>query len=170
MNSDAQDKVTRDSDILKNENGISLNAPDGVHQYAFRIGEWESISKSLQINRKWQTITGRYRVYVADNGVTFIEEGLDHEGNVIHRITFNYNDKTDSWQNIYTDLKTAKEVKYTSKLIDGNMVETIVRENSTNNNTYTVVDDNVYIYTSRRTFNNDITIVNHVGISTKINH
>ncbi|WP_428741676.1 hypothetical protein [Tenacibaculum sp.] len=160
----AQDKSN--SKIEKDAKGISINAPEGVHQYAFRIGEWESTSKGIQRNGSWKTGLGQYRVFVADNGLTFIEEGLDKEGNVTHTITFDYIEATDSWENNYID-RTGRKVKYSSKVVDGNMVETIVRENNTNNNTYTVLADNIYIYTARRTFNNGYILVNHVGISTK---
>jgi len=166
-NSNAQEKSSKDLKIKKDLNGISIDAPEGVHQYEFRIGEWESTFKSIQRNGTWRTGTGQYRVFVADNGLTFIEEGLDEEGNVTHRITFDYIEATDSWENNYIDVKTGRKVKYTSKMVNGNLVETIKRENNENNNTYTSIGGNIYIYTARRTFNNGYTLVNHVGISTK---
>jgi len=155
------------SSVKKDAKGISVNAPDGVRQYAFRVGEWESTSKGIQRDGTWKTGSGQYRVFVADNGLTFVEEGLDEEGNVTHRITFDYVEATDSWKNHFKDLNTGREVNYTSKMVDGNLVETIQRENNVNNNTYTVIGDNIYIYTARRTFGNSFTLVNHVGISTK---
>ncbi len=160
--------LTINSQEGKDKNGIRLDAPKGVHQYAFRIGIWNETSKSLISRDEWKTNTsGAHRVYVAENGLTFIEEGLDEKGNITHKITFDYVEVTDSWENNYIDLKTSRKVKYTSKIIDGNMVETIIRKGNTNNNTYTVLADNIYIYTARRTFGNGFTIVNHVGISTK---
>jgi len=165
----AQEKKSNNSDVPKDEKGISLAAPEGVRQYAFRIGEWDGISRSLISRYEWKTdsSSGSHRVYLADNGLTFIEEGIDDKGNITHKITYDYIEATDSWKNIYVDVKTGRKQKYTSKLVDGNMVETIERENNVNNNTYTVLADNIYIYTARRTFGNGYTIVNHVSIATK---
>ncbi|WP_347922925.1 hypothetical protein [Pontimicrobium sp. SW4] len=164
----AQEKKSNNSDVPKDEKGISLTAPEGVYQYAFRIGEWDGISRSLISRYEWKTdsSSGSHRVYLADNGLTFIEEGIDDKGNITHKITYDYIEATDSWENNYSD-NTGEKVKYSSKVVDGNMVETIVREDSTNNNTYTVLADNIYIYTARRTFGNGYTIVNHVSIATK---
>jgi len=156
------------SNVEKDAKGISVNAPEGIHQYAFRIGEWDGTSKSLISKNVWKTdSSGSHRVYVGDNGLTLIEEGVDNEGNITHKITFDYIEATNSWENNYVDAKTGRKQKYTSKMVDGKMVETIEREDNVNNNTYTLVGDNIYIYTARRTFGNGYTIVNHVGISTK---
>ncbi|PTM02350.1 MAG: hypothetical protein DA407_15245 [Bacteroidetes bacterium] len=164
MNSNAQQNNTP---IEKDEFGISVNAPKGVHQYAFRVGEWEATHKALINRYEWEIGTGQHKVYVADNGLTFVEETLDDNGKLILKITYDYIEETDSWENNYLEIDTGKKIKYTSKLVDGNMVETIEREDNVNNNTYTVVGDNIYIYTARRTFGNGYTIVNYVGISTK---
>lgn len=154
--------------VEKDELGISVNAPKGVHQYAFRIGEWDGTSKFLISRDEWNTnCSGSHRVYVAENGLTFIEEGLDDEGNITHKITFDYIEATDSWENNYIDYTSGRKQKYTSKVVDGNMVETIERENNVNNNTYTVLGGNIYIYTAHRTFGNGYTIVNNVTIATK---
>ena len=164
----AQEGGSGCGDSGKDALGMCKNAPEEVHQYAFRVGEWESTSKSLKSRTEWDTATGRHRVYVADNGLTFVEEGLDQSGNVTHRITFDYDEKSDSWANHYLDIETGREVDYTSRLVDGSVVETIRRADNVNNNTYTEVADGIYIYTARRTYANGFTLVNHVGISTRI--
>ena len=148
--------------------GIRLDAPQGVHQYAFRIGEWESTFKSLTSRTEWDTGAGHYRVYVAENGLTFVEEGLDEAGDVTHRITFDYDEDTNSWSNHFVDTRTGREVDYTSRMVDGSLVEIIQRADNVNRNTYTEVGDGVYIYTARRTYGNGFTLVNHVGISTRL--
>lgn len=163
----AQDRNVAIQDSTKDSNGIDLNAPKGTHQYAFRIGEWNSTYQSLVSRSEIKTGTGRYRVFVAQNGRTFVEEGLDENEQVKHRITFDYIEATNSWENHFLDLKTGREFNYTSKIIDGSLVETIQRENSVNNNYYTILGSNVFMYTAYRTFEDGHTIINHVGISTK---
>ncbi|MFI1772727.1 hypothetical protein [Thalassobellus citreus] len=158
---------TSNSIVEKDSIGININAPKGVYQYAFRIGEWESTHKSLKSRNEWSTGTSHFKVYVAENGLTFIEEGLDDKGNIKHRITFDYVETTNSWKNHYKDLVTGREVDYTSKMVDGKLVEIIQRENNVNNNTYDVLQDNIYTYTAYRTYNNGFSLINHVGISTK---
>jgi uncharacterized protein involved in high-affinity Fe2+ transport len=155
----------------KDQYGIRLDAPKGVYQYAFRIGEWESISKTLKTRYEWLSDTGRFRVYVAENGLTYIEEILDAKGEIKYKTTYDYIESTDSWENNYMDMVTGESVKFTSKFTNGNMVEKIKRTDNENNNTYTIVADNIVLYTANRTYLNGFSIITHVGIATKIlNH
>lgn len=163
----AQEQKSGHSIIEKDENGIRIDAPKGVHQYAFRIGEWETAYKSLVSRYEWKAGTGKYRVYVAKNGLTFVEEAFNKDGEIESRITYDYDEATNSWDNNYLEVKTGKKVKYTSKFVDGKMVETIEREDHVNNNTYTVVAENVVLYTAVRTYHNGFNLVTHVGIATK---
>ncbi|WP_421803082.1 hypothetical protein [Flagellimonas sp.] len=152
----------------KDAYGIRLDAPKGVYQYAFRIGEWETISKTLKSRYEWLSETGRFRVYVAENGLTYVEEILDSYGKVRYKTTYDYVESTDSWENSYIDMDTGESVKFTSKFTNGSMVETIKRTDNENNNTYTIVADNVVLYTANRTYKNGFTLITHIGIATKI--
>lgn len=155
----------------KDAYGIRLDAPKGVYQYAFRIGEWESISKTLKTRYEWLSDTGRFRVYVAENGLTYIEEILDANGEIKYKTTYDYVESTDSWENDYMDMVTGESVKFTSKFTNGSMVEKIKRTDNENNNTYTIVAENIVLYTANRTYLNGFSIITHVGIATKIlNH
>ncbi|WP_339915876.1 hypothetical protein [Yeosuana marina] len=151
----------------KDKNGILLTAPKAVNQYAFRIGEWDSTSKDLLALNKWKTNSGKHRFYVDENGLTFIEEGLNEKGEIIHKIIYDYIESTDSWENNYTEIVTGKKVKYTSKLVNGKMTESIKNEGSIDSTKYTIVAPNVFIYTSVRTYGNGFKIVTHVSVSTK---
>ncbi|MFV0268035.1 MAG: hypothetical protein ACK5HT_12970 [Draconibacterium sp.] len=167
LNLNAQEKQVENSDLKKDENGISLTAPEGIYQYAFRIGEWDGVSKDLLALNQWKTNTSKHRFYVAENGLTYVEEGLGNNGEITHRITYDYIEATDSWDNKYEELATGKTVHYTSKITNGKMIETIKREDHVNHNDYTIVAPNIIIYTARRTYNNGFELVTHVGISTK---
>lgn len=164
----AQETFSKYSDIKKDSLGISQEAPKGVYQYAFRIGEWGGVSKDLLALNQWKNNTAHSRFYIAKNGTTFIEEGLDGDGNITHTVTYDYIEKTDSWNNLYKEVETGVEVKYTSKVEEGKMVETIIRSESTNKNTYTIIDNNIITYIARRTYKSGFKIVTHAGIYTKI--
>jgi len=166
--SNAQEPNSHKEDIEKDIYGIRVDAPKGVKQYAFRIGEWETISKTLKTRYEWITEIGRFRVYVADNGLTFIEEILDAEGKVRYKTTYDYIQSSDSWENLYKNVETGEIVKFSSKLVDGSMVETIKRTDNENNNTYTIISDNVVLYTANRIYKNGFSLITHVGIATKI--
>jgi len=155
--------------IKKDSLGISVNAPKGVQQYAFRIGEWETTYKSLISRYNWKTGVGKHKVYMADNGLTFIEESLDKDGNIIIKTTYDYIEKTDSWNNNYLEVSTGKMINYTAKLIDGKMVETVKheKEQAIDDITYTVLQNNIFLYISRRTYGNGFNLVTHVEIATK---
>lgn len=166
--SNAQEPNSHRKDIEKDVYGIRVDAPKGIRQYAFRIGEWETISKTLKTRYEWITETGSFRVYVADNGLTFIEEILDAEGKIEHITTYDYIQPSNSWENIYKNVETGEIVKFTSKLVDGSMVETIKRADNENNNIYTMISENVVLYTANRTYKNGFTLITHIGIATKI--
>jgi hypothetical protein len=160
-------KAQNNTPIKKDELGISVNAPKGVHQYAFRIGEWETAYKALISRHEWKTGTGKHKVYVAENGLTFVEEATDEKGNLKHKITYDYIEATDSWVNNYTEFETGKKVQYTSKLVNGAMVETVKADEAIDSITYALLDNNIFLYTSKRTYGNGFSIVTHAEVATK---
>jgi len=162
-------KAQNNIPIEKDELGISVNAPKGVYQYAFRIGEWDATHKALISRYEWKTGTGKHKVYVADNGLTFVEETLNDKEELILKITYDYIEETDSWENNYLEIATGKKIKYTTKLVDGKMVETVIHEdeNAVDNITYTILDSNIHLYISQRTYGNGFSIITHAQIATK---
>ncbi|MBL4654184.1 MAG: hypothetical protein JKY53_15170 [Flavobacteriales bacterium] len=153
--------------VEKGALGINKDAPKGVYQYAFRIGEWETSYKTRTGRDTWEVGSGTERFYVAKNGVSFIEEIIDKKGELESTIFFKYNNETDSWINTYKNVKTGTKTIYTAKLIDGKLTEILQRSDHVNNNVYEIINDSTFTYTCNRAYTNGLSYINYIGTSNK---
>ena len=139
-----------------------------LDQYSFKLGLWRSKYKTMVSRDKWENgISDGSHFYLSKDTSYYVEEVMSNN-KIKAMITYKYNATKSHWDLEYTDQNNGDLVNYTAKLINGNMVETIFRNGSVNNNTYRIINDSTYTYTAVRTLGNGYSFSNHIATHFKL--